>query len=144
MNCECWQFSKSQTPYRNTQLSISVGLQKYKSISLGLQKYKIEYFCRGQRHWSTSYYTSFRCQTRRWNQGPNMGNEVRGREKKLQDLETTRRSYATRRLKRHCKICSIQSVNYTILLIQHALGLKKADSKLAEPYTDRNFNSCTI
>ena len=40
-----------------------------------------EYFCRGQRHRSSSYYTDFRCQTWTWNQGPNMGNDVRGREK---------------------------------------------------------------
>ena len=49
-------------------------------ILYALQKYSLEYFCRGQRHWNTSYYTSFRYQTRTWNQGPNIGNEVRGRE----------------------------------------------------------------
>ena len=27
MNCECWHFSKSQMPYRNTKLSISVGVR---------------------------------------------------------------------------------------------------------------------
>ena len=27
MNCECWHFSKSQRPYRNTKLSISVGVR---------------------------------------------------------------------------------------------------------------------
>ena len=41
MNCECWHFSKSQTPYRNTQ-SISVGLQKYKlSISVGVRSTQV-------------------------------------------------------------------------------------------------------
>ena len=40
-----------------------------------------EYFCRGQKHWSTSYYTDFRCQSWTWNEDPNMGNDVRGREK---------------------------------------------------------------
>ena len=68
MNCGCWHFSKSRGPTE---------------ILYALQKYSLEYFCRDQRHWSTSYYTSFRCQTWTKNQSPNMGNDVRGRENGL-------------------------------------------------------------
>ena len=32
---------------------------------------------------STSYYTNFRCQTWNWNQGRDIGNDLRGREKEL-------------------------------------------------------------
>ena len=52
---------------------------------------QIEYFCRGQRHWSTSYYTDFRCQSWTWNQCPNMGNDVRGRERLKFDVPSWRR-----------------------------------------------------
>ena len=88
MNADTSLSPRGSMPYRNTHLSISVGLQKYSEYfcrPTEIQneyfcrptEIQIEYFCRVQRH----YYTNFRCQTWTWNQGPNMGNDVRGREK---------------------------------------------------------------
>ena len=94
MNCECWHFSKSQMPYRNTVFP-SGTLQKY-CISVWYPTEK-QYFCRGQRHWNTSYYTNFKCQTWTWNQCPNMGNDVRGRENSLWFIHKWRHSKEGRR-----------------------------------------------